>query len=38
MKRKVEKMRTELKMAQVISMAGAGTQDNFIRSPGSHKK
>ena len=38
MNRKVEKIRTELKVAQIISVAGAGTQDNFIRGPGSHRK
>ena len=30
MNRNVEKIRTELKMAQMISVAGAGTQDNFM--------
>ena len=38
MKRKVDKIRTELKTAQMISVAGASTQDNFIRGSKSHKK
>ena len=38
MKTKVEKMMTELKVAQMISVAGAGTQGSFIRGPGSHRK
>ena len=38
MKSKVGKIMTELEVAQMISVAGADTQDSFIRGPGSHRE